>query len=152
MSTSGSISAPGFNEDAGTKFSPFIDVNTKPDANGICKTYVVFGNNATMEPAELISIDGVSFNCMSQFWSDRAIEFVAADSMIALLQTTKASPKGNEIVQIEAIPKGSTSPRTYHVPLKYQYWRKLNAKLQAKLGNTQQKFKCWRGPKGGYHI
>jgi hypothetical protein len=85
---------------------------------------------------------------MKQFWTNRAVEFVAADAMISLLATTKASPKGNEIVQIEAIPKGSVEPKTYHVPLKYEYWRKLHAKLKAKLMNAQQKFKCWRGPNG----
>ena len=33
---------------ADQKYSPFVDVESKKDANGNCATYVVLGNNATM--------------------------------------------------------------------------------------------------------
>ena len=99
---------PGFNEKASLKFSPFVDVSTQPDpVTGVCTTYVVLGNKPNMEPAKLVAIDGVSFDCMKKYWTDRAVEFVANDAMISLLGVTQSSPT-NEVVNVTVIPYNRT--------------------------------------------
>ena len=132
---------------ADKKYSAFVDVESKPDANGDCKTYVVLGDNSTMEQAELVSIDGVAFSCMALSWTNTPTEFIAEDAIVSLLALTNAAPKGNEKIKVGLKRKGEAAITEVEAALKYSYWRQLNAKLKAKgdqMQGGQQKFKCWR--------
>ena len=111
------------------KLTPFGSATSKKQSDGTCQILVTLAGKPSVDPAILVSIDGVELSCLMAAYSKVADAFVALDAYSALAHTTGKVPATGTNVTIVLKSTSDGTLSTHSVTSTYGYYTSLKVKL-----------------------